>query len=250
MPSRRVAATATWTTTFRSEHSPVQAGMVAVRIRDERAADAEAVRDVVACAFGRPDEARLVEQLRRDGDAVISLVATSGAAVIGHLLLSPMAAPFRALGLAPLSVAPEHQGRGVGATLIDNAIERGEGRGLVGDLCVGRSGLLWSFWISRRSRCGLFVALCGAKFHAVAAGGYVAGPQRRGRVCAGLRRARLASGCASRGMQRFAFAGLSRSPSRAFFLMSHDPRKYLEKRREKSLQRASEGWFRAWGCAI
>jgi len=91
-------------------------------IRRERAGDLDAIGDVVARAFGRPDEARLVAQLRRDGDAAISLVAVDGEAVIGHVLLSPMVAPFRAVGLAPLSVLPDRQKQGIGAALINAAI--------------------------------------------------------------------------------------------------------------------------------
>jgi putative acetyltransferase len=93
-----------------------------VTIRPERAGDIEAIVAVVIRAFGRDDEARLVTQLRRDGDATISLVAVAGGAVIGHVLLSPMSAPFRALGLAPLSIVPEHQKQGVGTALMNAAI--------------------------------------------------------------------------------------------------------------------------------
>lgn len=93
-----------------------------VTVRPERTGDVEAIDDVVIRAFDRDDEARLVAQLRRDGDATISLVAVAGDVVIGHILLSPMSAPFRALGLAPLSVVPEHQKQGVGTALMHAAI--------------------------------------------------------------------------------------------------------------------------------
>ncbi len=93
-----------------------------VTIRRERAGDVDAIGEVVIRAFGRQDEARLVARLRRDGDAAISLVAVAGGAVIGHVLLSPMAAPFRAVGLAPLSVLPDRQRQGVGAALTHAAI--------------------------------------------------------------------------------------------------------------------------------
>lgn len=96
--------------------------MTVVAVRPEHAGDIEAIDVVVICAFGRDDEARLVARLRRDGDATISLVAVAGDAVVGHVLLSPMAAPFRALGLAPVSVAPKHQKQGVGAALVNAAI--------------------------------------------------------------------------------------------------------------------------------
>jgi putative acetyltransferase len=93
-----------------------------VIVRPEQVGDIEAIDAVVIRAFGREDEARLVAQLRRDGDATISLVAVVGDAVIGHVLLSPMAAPFPALGLAPVSVAPKHQKQSVGAALVNAAI--------------------------------------------------------------------------------------------------------------------------------
>lgn len=97
-------------------------GVAVVTVRPERTGDGAAINDVIVHAFGRTDEARLVAQLRQDGDAAISLVAIDGDAVIGHVLLSPMSAPFRAVGLAPLSVAPVHQRRGVGAALVNAAI--------------------------------------------------------------------------------------------------------------------------------
>lgn len=74
-------------------------------IRDERPADAQPVHALVSAAFGRAEEAELVQALHRDGDAVISLLAEQDGALLGHVLLSRMSAPFPALALAPLSVA-------------------------------------------------------------------------------------------------------------------------------------------------
>lgn len=61
-------------------------------------------------------------RLRDDGDAILSLVAVQDAAIVGHVMLSPMSAPFRALGLAPLSVLPRWQRQGVGTALLQAAI--------------------------------------------------------------------------------------------------------------------------------
>ena len=108
-----------------------------VTVRPERAGDIAAIDDVIVRAFGREDEARLVAQLRRDGDATISLVATAGDAVIGHVLLSPMSAPFQALGLAPLSVIPEHQKQGVGTALMSAAVAQAREGRMVRHLRVG-----------------------------------------------------------------------------------------------------------------
>ena len=93
-----------------------------MQIRPETPADHAAIRAVVFAAFARPDEADLVDQLRHDGDATISLVAEAEGEIIGHVLLSPMTAPFAALGLAPLSVLPAHQQHGVGSALMHAAI--------------------------------------------------------------------------------------------------------------------------------
>lgn len=93
-----------------------------MQIRPERDGDQEAIRFLVAAAFGQEDEARLVDQLRADGDAAISLVAERDGEIVGHVLFSPMGAPFRALGLAPVAVAPDFQKQGIGAALIEQGL--------------------------------------------------------------------------------------------------------------------------------
>ena len=92
-------------------------------IRREQAGDEAAIADVVTRAFGHAEEARLTARLRTDGDAVVSLVAEEDGHIVGHVLLSIMSAPFRALGLAPLSVAPERQKSGIGGALVRAALD-------------------------------------------------------------------------------------------------------------------------------
>jgi len=93
-------------------------------LRDEQPADGDVIREVVQAAFGRAAEAQLVDRLRGDGDAVVSLVADEAGAIVGHVLLSGLRAPFKALGLAPVSVRPERQGAGVGSALVREALAR------------------------------------------------------------------------------------------------------------------------------
>lgn len=96
-----------------------------IDVREERPGDREDVFAVVAAAFGQSDEAALVERLRREGDAILSLVAEEdNGLIVGHVLLSRMAAPFPALALAPLSVIPARQRRGIGSLLIERAVSR------------------------------------------------------------------------------------------------------------------------------
>ncbi len=61
-----------------------------VEIRPERPDDVAAIRDVNERAFGRQDEARLVDRLRAANKAVTSLVARDGDQVVGHILFSPV----------------------------------------------------------------------------------------------------------------------------------------------------------------
>ncbi|NWG54157.1 MAG: N-acetyltransferase [Hydrogenophilaceae bacterium] len=100
-------------------------------IRDAEPEDALAIRAIVASAFGRADEARLVERLRADGDAFIELVAEDedSGELIGSILFSPLAIDrpgetLTALALAPVAVRPDRQKDGVGSALIRAGIEQ------------------------------------------------------------------------------------------------------------------------------
>ncbi|HEY2446297.1 MAG TPA: N-acetyltransferase [Rhizomicrobium sp.] len=98
-------------------------------IRVARSDDETAVASAVEEAFGRPNEARLVGQLRAGGDVVISLVAIADEKIVGHVMLSRMAAPFRALGLAPVSVVPDYQRHGIGHALIREGLKQAKEQG-------------------------------------------------------------------------------------------------------------------------
>lgn len=106
-------------------------------IRDEEPADAPAVRATVEAAFARSLEADLVDRLRLDGDGIISLVAVDLGDIVGHAVFSRMAAPFRALGLAPVSVAPARQRSGIGSRLIRAGLDRARQGGWQGVFVLG-----------------------------------------------------------------------------------------------------------------
>jgi putative acetyltransferase len=93
-------------------------------IREEAPNDRPRIRELVRAAFGRMAEAYLVEQLRAEGDSIIALVAVEQAWIIGHVMLSNMVAPFKALGLGPVSVRPDRQRSGVGSALIREALRQ------------------------------------------------------------------------------------------------------------------------------
>lgn len=65
-----------------------------------------------------------MDRLRQDGDAVISLAALEDQLLVGHAMFSRMAAPFRALGLAPVAVLLDWRRRGIAARLIAEGLRR------------------------------------------------------------------------------------------------------------------------------
>jgi putative acetyltransferase len=92
-----------------------------IAVREERAEDRAAVRRVEEAAFGRPDEADIVDALRDDPAWALSLVAEVDGELVGHLLFSR---GDRAMTLGPLAVAPAHQRSGVGTALMREGLAR------------------------------------------------------------------------------------------------------------------------------
>ena len=83
-----------------------------IATRQETANDIEAVRRINELAFGREEEADIVDQLRESGCGFMSHVATREGAVVGHILFTPAtigtgAASIEGMGLAPMAVLPE-----------------------------------------------------------------------------------------------------------------------------------------------
>ncbi|HYE58344.1 MAG TPA: N-acetyltransferase [Rhodothermales bacterium] len=94
-----------------------------IHIRPERPDDLAAVAHVNEAAFGRYDEARLVDRLRARVPAYLAFVATLRDVVVGHIAFTPVTLdPPRpdldVRGLAPMAVLPDNQRAGVGSALV------------------------------------------------------------------------------------------------------------------------------------
>ena len=91
-----------------------------IEIREERPSDIPAILDLNKCAFGQDQEANIVDALRSNGGASLSLVATLNDRVVGHIMYSPVElGQLTGAGLGPMAVLPEHQRQGVGGKLIE-----------------------------------------------------------------------------------------------------------------------------------
>src|SRR5262245_41641306 len=98
-----------------------------VTIRAENADDIPAVHRVNELAFGRPNEAALVDALRAAVAPHLSLVAVENGRVVGHIFFSPVSiesaeSASSAVGLGPLAVLPEYQRQGIGSQLVREAL--------------------------------------------------------------------------------------------------------------------------------
>ncbi len=107
-------------------------------IREEQAKDIEQVHALLCEAFSTDAESRLVDALRANGKAMISLVAVCAEEVLGHILFSPVTtSPLiqaKGIGLAPVAVLPSVQSQGIGSQLILTGLRRCQDLGY--DFCV------------------------------------------------------------------------------------------------------------------
>lgn len=90
-----------------------------IEIRPEEPGDIAAIRDVNQRAFGQDQEGNIVDALRVNGGALLSLVATRQGLVVGHIMYSPIrAGSVVGAALGPMAVVPEEKGHGIGSKLV------------------------------------------------------------------------------------------------------------------------------------
>ena len=113
-------------------------------IREEQSGDEDGICTVNEAAFEGPYEAAIVERLRDAGLIITSLVADEYGEIIGHILFFELEVTsndhkrsIRAAGLAPMCVAPTHQGLGIGSELVRQGIEKCRENGVEAIIVVG-----------------------------------------------------------------------------------------------------------------
>lgn len=122
-------------------------------IRNEQAADIDAISALTAAAFEHAEHSShtehfIVNALRRSGQLSVSLVAVHNNEIIGHVAISPVTISSGATGwhgLGPISVRPDRQGQGVGSALMEAALAELRRLGGVGCVVLGEPGYYGRF---------------------------------------------------------------------------------------------------------
>ncbi|MCA1691213.1 MAG: N-acetyltransferase [Actinobacteria bacterium] len=104
-------------------------------IRPERPEDFDDIRHVLKLAFGRVNEADLVEGVRASDHYVpeLALVAEDAGQIVGYVLASYVelagSRSWAVLALAPLGIRPDCQGEGVGVALVEALLQQADAMG-------------------------------------------------------------------------------------------------------------------------
>jgi predicted N-acetyltransferase YhbS len=133
-----------------------------ITVRSETEEDYGKITNLHCLAFKRREEGRLVEKLRKTSDFIpeLSLVAEYEKNVIGHLLLYPIKINTKtgkcsSLALAPISVHPDHQHKGVGSILIINGLNKAKQIGFKSVIVVGYPNYYPKFGFKKASKWGI-----------------------------------------------------------------------------------------------
>ncbi|MFG0748838.1 GNAT family N-acetyltransferase [Acinetobacter ursingii] len=118
---------------------------MSIEIRHEQQQDIQTIEALTQAAFlneqhSSHTEQFIVNQLRKDGQLTISLVALEHGAVVGHVAVSPVrisSGETDWYGLGPISVWPKQQGQGIGSQLMGAVLEQLKQLGAKGCVLLG-----------------------------------------------------------------------------------------------------------------
>ena len=118
--------------------------MKELMIRPETHHDFARIAEINRLAFVGEEEVGLIERLREDSRylSVLSLVAEEAGELIGHILFTPLeigkhSSDHRSLALAPMSVIPERQSKGIGSRLVRAGLEKARNLGFESIVVLG-----------------------------------------------------------------------------------------------------------------
>lgn len=118
-------------------------------------------------AFAGEAEARLVDDLRREGHRICALAAEDeGGDLIGHVVFSRLGCDMAgvniaAVALAPLAVAEGVRRKGIGAALVKEGLRRCRERGFALAFVLGNENFYGRFGFSRQKARGIICPYSG-----------------------------------------------------------------------------------------
>lgn len=116
-----------------------------MEIRNENIEEHDAIYKLTEVAFAPKSfsdgsEPKIISDLRACGDLTLSLVASEGGVLLGHVAFSPVSVGTVSsgwFGLGPISVLPEMQGKGIGSALIKEGLRILQNNGANGCALIG-----------------------------------------------------------------------------------------------------------------
>lgn len=109
-------------------------------IRESTSADAAAIESLYPQAFPEEDLVPLVHSLLRNEAIRLSLVATLGEQLVGHVIFTHCnidGSDTKVALLGPLAVKPAHQRQGIGSAIVSEGLQRLKDAGVAIVLVLG-----------------------------------------------------------------------------------------------------------------
>ena len=102
-------------------------GNIYMKIRKEKISEIGQITEIHNQAFNGPDEGRIVENLRKNGNLTQSIICEINGELVGHIAYSPLINNCNeviGIGLAPVAVRPSFQNQGIGSELIKSGNQK------------------------------------------------------------------------------------------------------------------------------
>ena len=129
-----------------------------MNIRAEKWEDEEEIYQLNQLAFKGDEESKLIDNLRTTHAFIpeLSLIAEKQSIIVGHILFSLIhivgKKEWPSLALAPMSVLPAYQQKGIGTALVQEGLKRARAMGFPSVFVLGHKDYYPRFGFSKASK--------------------------------------------------------------------------------------------------
>jgi putative acetyltransferase len=134
-----------------------------ILIRSETVIDFYSIAQVNDIAFGGKSESELISKLRNTQNFIteFSIIAEIDENIIGHILFYPINIETKTgliptVALAPMSVLPKYQNKGVGTKLVQYGLQKCKERGFESVTVLGHANYYPKFGFEPASKWGIY----------------------------------------------------------------------------------------------